>query len=100
MYKRQFIDFNTEKRRAVANNFKKDFFKLIINADYGKSLENFSKRTEFCLVSNEREMIMLSASSRFVHADVCNEDLVGVMMKKRTVYLKPSAVRGMHRVGH
>ena len=32
-------------------------------------------------------MIKLSASPRFVHANVYNKDLVGVMMKKRTVYL-------------
>ena len=28
------IDFNTEKRMNAANNFEKDFFKLMINSIY------------------------------------------------------------------
>ena len=32
------IYFNTEKRTNVANSFEKDFFKLMINSVYGKSL--------------------------------------------------------------
>ena len=82
-----FIDFNTEKQKAATNDFEKDFFKLMINAVYGKSLENVRKRVDFRLVSQERELIKLSASSRFVRVNVYNEDLIGVMMKKRTVYL-------------
>ena len=82
-----FIDFNTEKRKATVIDFEKYFFKLMINAVYGKSLETVQKRIDFCLVTNEHKMIVLIANPRFVHANVYKKHLVGVMMKQKTVYL-------------
>ena len=40
---KKYIDFNTEKRTNTANNFEKDFFKLIINSANGKTMENLQK---------------------------------------------------------
>ena len=37
---KKYIDFNTKKRINAANDFEKDFFKLIINSVYRKTMEN------------------------------------------------------------
>ena len=36
---KKYTDFNTEKRMNAANDFEKDFFKLMINSVYGKMLD-------------------------------------------------------------
>ena len=39
-----YISFNTEKRNRAKNDFEKDFFKLLVNAAFGKFLENVRNR--------------------------------------------------------
>ena len=49
---KKYIDFNTEKRKHSANDFEKDFFKLMIDSVYEKTLENLRKRITIKFVNN------------------------------------------------
>ena len=49
---KKFVDFSTDKRKNAPNSFEKDVFKLIINAVFGKTMENLRKRISVSLIDN------------------------------------------------
>ena len=51
---KKYINFNTEKRKNAANSLEIDFFKLMINSVYGKTMEDVQKRINVRLVNSEK----------------------------------------------
>ena len=62
---KEYIEFNTEKSTNAANGFEKNFFKLMINRVYGKTIKNLRKRINVRLVNNEKDF--LKYTSRPTH---------------------------------
>ena len=92
---KQYIDFNTEKRKNAKNAFEKDFFKLMNNSVFGKTMENLRKRVDIRLVTEEKKLLKLASKPTFVSSKIFNENLVAVHKIKETLTLDRPAYVGM-----
>ena len=80
-----YIMKNTNERKASKNEFEKDFFKLMSNSCYGKTMENVRNRINFKLVSSEKEAV--SCRNKKQKFTIFNQNLVGVHLLKTEVKL-------------
>ena len=95
LWLKQYIDFNTEKRMHAKNSFEMDFFKLMNNRVFGKTMENLRKRVDVRLVTNEKKLNKLTSKPTFVISKIFNENLMAVHKIKETLTLNRPAYVGM-----
>lgn len=82
-----YIDFNTTMRKTSKNEFEKDFFKLMNNSVFGKTMENLRKRVDIQLVHNKKRLLKLSAKPGFKSFQIFNNDLASVELSKQKLIL-------------
>ena len=92
---KQYIDFNTQKRTNAKNSFEKDFFKLMNNSVFGKTMENLRKRVDVRLVTGKEKLLKLASKPTYVSCKIFNENLVAVHKIKETLTLNRPAYVGM-----
>jgi hypothetical protein len=92
---RDYIAFNTKMRSVSKNAFEKNFFKLMNNSIYGKTMENLWKRIDIKLVSSERDFIKIVASPCFQSHRIMNQDLTAIKRLKKVLTLNKPCYVGM-----
>ena len=70
-----YISLNTEKRKNASSTFEKDFYKLMNNSLFGKTMESLRKRIDVKLVTDQIQAERYVAKPEFETFKIINEYL-------------------------
>ena len=90
---KSYIDFNTQQRAIATNQFDQDYFKLMSNALYGKTMERPDKRTKINLETDCEKYEKRVSSLNYKSTKIINKDIVAIESKHECLYMtKPTYV--------
>ena len=90
-----YIDMNTKLRTEAKNDFEKDFFKLMNNAVFGKTMENVRKHRDIKLVTTDEKRNKLVSEPNYQTIKQFSENLLAIEMKKTKVKMNKPVYLGM-----
>ena len=76
---------NTKLRKEAKKGFEKDFFKLMNNSVFGKTMDNIRKHTDIKLVRTDKRRNQLVSQPNYHTTKWFSENLLAVEMKKTKV---------------
>ena len=86
---------NTELRKKASNDFQKDFFKLMNNAVFGKTMENVRKHRDIKLVKTDHKRNKLVSEPNYHTMKLISENLLIIEMKKAKVKMNKPIYLGL-----
>ena len=92
---KEYIDVNTELRKKATNDFEKDFFKLMNNAVFGKTMENVRKHRDIKLVKSDKKRNKLVSEPNFHTVKLIDNNLAIIEMRKVKVKMNKPIYLGL-----
>ena len=80
-----YIDMNTELRKNAKNNFEKNFFKLMNNLVFGKTIENPRNHRDIRVVTTDKRRSILVSEPNHHSTKYISKDLLILEMRKTEV---------------
>ena len=77
-----YIDINSELRKKAKNDFEKDFFKLMNNSVFGKTMENVRNHRDIKIVATDKRRRILASEPNYHSTKYISKDLLIMEMKK------------------
>ena len=92
---KNYIHMNTELRKIAKNDFEKDFFKLMDNAVFGKTMEDVRKHRDIKLVTTDKNRSKLVSEPNYHTMNYISEDLSIIEMKTAKIKMNKSIYLGL-----
>ena len=90
-----YIDIDTKLRKEAKNDFEKDFFKLMNNTVFGKTMESVRKHRDIKLVTTDKKRNQLASELDYHTTKYTLVKLMATEMKKIKVKMNTSIYLGM-----
>jgi hypothetical protein len=91
-----YIDFNTKQRKLARNDFEIDFYKLMNNSVFGKTMENVRDHVRAKICLNEKEASRAIRSPRYKNRPTMFDNDYGFFeLEKKKVFLNKPIIVGM-----
>ena len=84
---KEYVEFNTKKRKESIDEFSKRLFKLLMNCVYGKSMENIRKRINVKLINDSKEYLKCVSRPNFVSQKIFDQNFIAVHQIKTVLTL-------------
>ena len=85
----------TKLRKLAKHDFEKDFFKLMNNAVFGKTMENIRKHRDIKLVTTNKKRSKLVSETNYHTINYISEDLSIIEMNKTKVKMNKPIYLGL-----
>ena len=77
-----YIDLNSDLRKDSKNDFEKDFFKLMNNYVFGKTMENVRNHRDIRIVATDKRRSILASELNYHSTKYISKDLLIIEMNK------------------
>ena len=94
-FMKSYIDKNNKLRAKAKDEFEKNFFKLMNNSVFGKTIENIRNRVDVQLVTSEAKASKLTSKPNYDRLTIFDENLIAVHMRKIKLYFNKPIYLGM-----
>ena len=85
---------NTKLRAEARNDFEKDFFKLMNNSVFRKTMENVRKRRDIKLVTTDERRNKLVSEPNYHTTKYFSENLLAIEMRKTKILMNKPVYLG------
>ena len=92
---KDYIDMNTRLRTKSKNNFESNFFKLMNNSVFGKTIENIRKRTDIKLATTIEKVEKYIYQPNYIHRTTFSDNLLAIHMERTKLYFNKPVYLGM-----
>ena len=89
-----YIDMNIDLRKDAKNEFEKDFFKLMNNSMFGKTMENVRNHRDIKLVTTNAKRRKYASEPNFMTSKCFSEDLMAIEMRKTKLMMNKPVYLG------
>ena len=89
-----YIEKNTKLRIQSKNEFQKNFYKLMNNSVYGKTMENIRKHKDIKLVTSNTRRKKLASEPNYHTCKHFSENLIAIEMRKTKIHMRKAVYIG------